>query len=253
MKTFYFLLFTIFLFPYLSRAQTFLDRHNTSWTDAWISCQETESPNPKRDPGHWIMYDFGAQYSLHQSKFWNFNAEIPANPLPEEKTAGGARDIIIDYSSNGTDWTELGEYTLPEAPFSTFYEGDPGPDFNGVVARYVLISIASHYGSGNCVGLSEVKFDATIATSTEIPEEDLVIDAHLSPNPASEYSVLEVGKTFDGLKYSVLDNTGRLLRQGVVNSSRTKINTVNLTSGVYTVVLYNSQGKKSMLLTVINH
>ena len=37
--------------------QAYPDRHSTSYTDAWLSCEETTPPNIKRDAGHWIMYE----------------------------------------------------------------------------------------------------------------------------------------------------------------------------------------------------
>lgn len=224
-------------------SQAYPDRHNTSWTDGWVSCEETESPNIKRDPGHWIMYDFGDQYALHASTIWNFN--VP------DTTGRGMRDIVVDYSNDGLTWTEVTEFTVPEAPGSAFYQGAAGPDFEGVVARYVLVSVLNNHGDPNCVGMSELRINATIATSTNIPDRDLDIDLVASPNPATEYTQIRISEYDNDLKYSLLDMSGKLLRQGNISNNPFRLNTSNLISGVYSLTVYDETGKKSILINVI--
>ncbi len=225
--------------------QAYPDRHSTSWTDAWISCEETDSPNIKRDPGHWIMYDFGDQYSLHRSTIWNFN--VP------DSTSRGMQDIVVDYSNDGQNWTEVTEYTVPEAPGSSIYQGADGPNFEGIVARYVLISVLNNYGDANCVGMSELRINATIATSTNIPDGELNLVLEANPNPASEYTTVKISD-FDGdLNYSLTDMNGRLLRQGKILGSELRLNTSSLVSGTYSLTVHNEVGKKALLINVINN
>jgi len=237
---------TIFLFTLISAyGQAYPDRHNTSYTDAWVSCEESESPNIKRDPGHWIMYDFGDQYSLHESTIWNFN--VP------DTTSRGMNEIVIDYSNDNENWVELGEYNISEAPGSTIYQGDEGPDFGGVVARYVLISILSTHGDATCAGMSEFRVNATISTSTNIINKELEIDLSANPNPASEFTIIEIGEVLTELNYSLLDMSGKLLRQGIVTATNFRLNTSTLASGAYTLTIHNQNGNKSILINVINN
>ena len=226
-------------------SQAYPDRHSTSWTDGWVSCVETESPNIKRDPGHWIMYDFGDQYSLHGSTIWNFN--VP------DTTNRGIQDIVVDYSNDGQNWTEVSEFTVPEASGSTIYQGEDGPNFDGVVARYVLVSVLNNHGDPNCVGMSELRINATIATSTNIPEGELNLVLDASPNPASEFTNISISEFSKGLNYSLLDMSGKLLRQGSVNGNEFRLNTSSLLSGVYSLTIHNENGKKSILINVINN
>lgn len=226
-------------------SQAYPDRHNTSWTDGWVSCEETESPNVKRDPGHWIMYDFGDQYSLHASTIWNFNEP--------DNTSRGIQDVVIDYSNDGQNWTEVTEFNIPEAPGSAFYQGDEGPNFEGVVARYVLVSVLNNYGDPECVGMSELRINATIATSTNIPEGSLDLELEASPNPAREYTNISISENDSDLSYSLMDMSGRLLRQGTVNSTEFRLNTANLASGSYSLTVHDVTGKKSILINVINN
>ena len=226
-------------------SQAYPDRHSTSWTDGWVSCVETESPNIKRDPGHWIMYDFGDQYSLHASTIWNFN--VP------DTTNRGMQDIVVDYSNDAQNWTEVAEYTVPEAPGSAFYQGDAGPDFEGVIARYVLISVLNNYGDANCVGMSELRINATIATSTNIPQGELDLVLEASPNPASEYTNVTLSNFDKNLNYSLSDMNGKLLRQGIVSNKEFRLNTTSLVSGTYSLTVYNDTGNKSLLINVIKN
>ena len=240
------LLSTLFVFSALSaNSQAYPDRHNTSYTDAWVSCEESESPNINRDAGHWIMYDFGDQYSLHESTIWNFN--VP------DTTSRGMNDIVIDYSNDGEEWLELGEYTVNEAPGSTIYQGDEGPNFGGVVAKYILISILSTHGDANCAGMSEFRVNATISTSTNMPNKELVLELEANPNPAAEFTIIEVGELLTDLQYSLLDISGKLLRQGKVTDTNFRLNTSALASGAYTLTVHNQDGNKSILINVINN
>jgi len=225
--------------------QAYPDRHNTSYKDAWVSCEETESPNIKRNAGHWIMYDFGDLYSLHESTIWNFN--VP------DTTSRGMNNIVIDYSNNGDDWIELGEYDINEAPGSTIYQGEIGPNFDGVVARYVLISILSTHGDMDCAGMSEFRVNATIATSTNTVNKELGIQLSANPNPASEYTNIVMDEALSNLNYSLTDINGKLLRQGIVNATEFRLNTNGLVSGTYNLTVHNATGKKSIAISVINN
>ena len=75
--------------------QAFPDRHTTNAFDAWISCEPSPNPNPARGTSHWIRYDFGQSYSLYDLTLWNLN-----HP---QYVSSGLRNVIIDYSTNGTN------------------------------------------------------------------------------------------------------------------------------------------------------
>ena len=240
------LLSTLFIFTVISvYSQAYPDRHNTSYTDAWVSCEEAESPNIKRDAGHWIMYDFGDQYSLHESTIWNFN--VP------DTTSRGMNDIVIDYSNDGETWIELGEYSINEAPGSSFYQGETGPNFGGVVAKHILITILSTHGDATCAAMSEFRVNATIATSTNVPNKELTLELAANPNPASEFTIIQIGEVLDNLQYSLVDISGKLLRQGMVTNTDFRLNTSALASGAYSLTVHNQEGNKSILVNVINN
>lgn len=234
-------LFALNTYCYLF-CQAYPDRHNTSWNDAWISCQTAVSPNILRNEGHWIMYDLGDQYSLHESTIWN-------NNVPGE-TDRGLNEVVIDYSKDGSNWIELGTYILAEGPGSSFYQGDEGPDFDGVNARYILISAISNHG-GDCYSLSEIRINAAISTSSSFYDNELDLDISLSPNPATDFSVLILDKVPDGnVRYQITDMNGKLIKTDIVTNNQVRINTSELVSGIYTVTVHNEKGIKSISLNV---
>ena len=145
MKVFYILSLT--LLPLFLSAQCIPSRHNTNLNDGWVSCSTSSNPNTARGTGHWIRYDLGAMHNIEDLQFWNYN-----HPDYLDR---GARDISIDISSNGVNWTEVATYTLEQATGKSTYIGELGPDINAS-ARHVLITINSTYGS-SCAALSEVR------------------------------------------------------------------------------------------------
>ena len=131
-----------------SQGQIYPDRHTTNAYDGWISCEKSNNPNPARGSSHWIRYDFGQTYALHDVVFWNMN-----HP---DHLVNGLKNVLIEYSTNGSTWHFVDTFTVPKAPASGFYEGVQGPDLGGVNARYLLITAVDNHGGG-CYGLSEFR------------------------------------------------------------------------------------------------
>ncbi len=157
--------------------QCFPDRHNTSYADAWISCNKSVNPNPVHSTSHWIMYDLGYVYVLGQMHIWNCN-------IPEIQEAG-VRRLAVDYSMDGVQWTTWGDTELESTDASGFYEGQEGPDFDGLEARYILLTVKEDLGA-DCACLSEIRIKTSgLSTSTDdpwIPGTAL----KLFPNPAQD-------------------------------------------------------------------
>jgi|GEM_PF-3586567 len=126
-------------------------RHNNTWFDGWISCEEAMSPNAARGAGHWILYDFSQQYAMFEMRVWNTNAP--------EILDYGMQNVLIDISNDGVNWTEFGAFLFPQGTGDSRYEGVDVMSFDSINARYVLITGVDNYG-GNCFGLSEVRIRA---------------------------------------------------------------------------------------------
>ena len=123
------------------------DLHSTDEADIWLS--NMTGPQPS-----WIQYEFDRLYKLHQMLVWNSNQAI------EPVVGLGFKDVTIEYSTNGTDWTVLADVPeFAQAPGQDGYEHNTTVDFGGVVARYVKITANSNWGGlVPQYGLSEVRF-----------------------------------------------------------------------------------------------
>mgnify|MGYP001279789648 CR=1 FL=1 len=169
----------------------FENRHSTDANDAWHSCTPSANPNSARGSSHWIMYDLGYIYTLTTSRIWNYNAPNHLNR--------GIQNAVIDISTDGTNWTVLGNFVFPQANASGFYEGFTGPDFGSVQARYVIITALSNYG-GSCYGLGEIKIDVV---NSPLPVSLLTIEVLCKDKPELHWSTAsEINNDYFEIQYS---------------------------------------------------
>ena len=123
------------------------DLHSTDETGIWVSSMTGLQPT-------WIQYEFDRVYKLHQMWVWNHNT-------PLEPVLGfGLKDVTIEYSANGTDWTVLADVTeFARAPGQNDYAYNTTVDFGGTLANYVKLTANSNWGGlMPQYGLSEVRF-----------------------------------------------------------------------------------------------
>jgi Gylcosyl hydrolase family 115 C-terminal domain/F5/8 type C domain len=113
----------------------------------WLS-----SPN---DPGPvWIQYEFDKVYKLNEMWIWNSNDSL------EQVIGLGIKEAVVEYSTNGTDFTTLGTtYEFAQGTGAAGYAHNTTIDFGGVGAKYVRITAKSNWkGLLPQYGLSEVRF-----------------------------------------------------------------------------------------------
>lgn len=218
------------------QSQCYLERHNTTWYDAWTSCNKKISPNPKRDSSHWILYQLGYEYTLGESYFWNHNTPSSLNY--------GAKKIAVDYSMDGINWTAWGDFTLLKASGSKYYEGEKGPNFKNLKTRYLLLTILESYG-GQCTSLAELKIDvqstSNITAYRSQPTSDC-LSALTYPNPFKNIIGLDITNTCNAAySYHIEDIMGRkvssptnITQKGLHNA---RFNGSHLGSGVYFLVV----------------
>ncbi|MHC4498241.1 MAG: LamG-like jellyroll fold domain-containing protein [Planctomycetota bacterium] len=123
------------------------DLHSKDETDMWLS--SVAGPQPT-----WIQFQFDKVYKLHQIMVWN------SNQMVEPVVGFGFKDVTIEYSVNGTDYTTLGTTVqFAQAPGAPGYAYNTTVDFGGVGAKYVRLTANSNWGGIlNQYGLSEVRF-----------------------------------------------------------------------------------------------
>ncbi|MHC4512009.1 MAG: discoidin domain-containing protein, partial [Planctomycetota bacterium] len=120
--------------------------HSTEATDMWLSDNEPL--------GGWIQYEFDKVYKLHAVWVWN------SNQVFEPLFGFGMKDVTVEYSTNGTDWTALaGVPEFAKAPGTPGYAHDTTVDFDSAVAKVVRLTATSNWGGVlPQFGLSEVRF-----------------------------------------------------------------------------------------------
>jgi hypothetical protein len=121
------------------------DGHVTSIAETWLSSRTATG-------AQWIQFAFGRTYKLHQMWIWNHNNEF------ESYVGFGIKDAKIEYSTNGTDWTTLGDYQFARAPGTPNYAHNTTIDLSGILASHVRITAKSTWGGNSQCGLSEVRF-----------------------------------------------------------------------------------------------
>lgn len=229
-------------------AQCYPDRHNTSWNDAWYSCEESVNPNAQRGEGHWIMYDLRHIYRLSKGKIWNINAPDRLNE--------GFNDFYVDYSKDGENWETLGEFSAAMGPGDNLYEGEELFNFAGDSARFVLLTAASNYG-GECYGIAEMRIDVVdvVEDLNQTQSECLFVSAF--PNPHESNFSLNVGSLCNGpIYYQLYNSSATMIMSGVFPENGVQdyqMTTAGVSSGVYyLVVIQNGQSVQTQIVKINN-
>ncbi len=196
------------------------DTHSTNVYDSWVSCQMATNPNPARGNSHWVQYDLGYVYSLGPTYLWNFNVM--------GQTDRGMKNIIIDYSLDGVNWTLASTFQLPQATGLPTYIGDYGPNLNDIDARYILITASDTWGTNGCAGLSEVQFEIQGVVSNE--EVSSVLSLEIYPNPADQFVTIETD--YELTEVILLGVTGAELAR---YQNQARIDVSYLPSGAYMI------------------
>jgi hypothetical protein len=121
------------------------DQHSITPADMWFSARGAFP--------HWIEYTFDKVYKLDKMWAWNSNQSL------EIMFGLGAKDVTVQYSLDGDNWMDLGDFEFVRAPGTSDCGPDTKVDFGGVTAKYVKLVINSNWGGLIAQGsLSEVRF-----------------------------------------------------------------------------------------------
>jgi hypothetical protein len=122
-----------------------LDQHSTLASDMWLSSAGVQPV--------WIQYEFDKAYKLHELWVWN------SNQLIESFLGLGAKEVTIEVSQDGIDWTQIeGTSQFAQAPGNANYTPNTTVAFGGAMAKFVRITVTSGWGVMPQSGLSEVRF-----------------------------------------------------------------------------------------------
>jgi hypothetical protein len=152
----------------------------------------------------WIQYEFDKVYLLREMWVWNYNGGF------EAFFGNGFKDVTVEYSTNGTDWTTLGDFEFAQAPGQNDYEHGTTVDFKNAAAKFVRLTAKSRWGEiVPQYGLSEVRFIyvplQARGASPAPGQTGLPVDVVLSWRPGREAASHEV--YFSPDKQAVTDGT----------------------------------------------
>ncbi len=121
------------------------DEHSTLNTDMWAGGTGGTEPV-------WIQYEFDRVYKLYELWVWNYNVVF------EAMLGFGFNDVTIEYSVDGTEWTNLSDVVFAQGTGKATYTHNTTVDMEGVAAKYVRLTANTGYGLTGQFGLSEVRF-----------------------------------------------------------------------------------------------
>jgi len=177
------------------------DEHSTESFDMW-------QISPTGDDPLTIEFAFDAVCKLHEMLIWNYNVQF------ELMLGFGLKDVTIEYSENGVDWTVLGDVVFNQAMAQPTYTANTTVDFGGVAAQYVKITVNSGWGTLPVpqYGLSEVRF-LHIPVQAREPQPadgaaDIAPEANLTWRAGREAVSHEVYLSTDPNALELIDTTG---------------------------------------------
>ena len=141
------------------------DQHSTEMTHMWMSAGVPA----------WIQYTFDKEYKLDELWVWNANSQL------ETYMSFGAKDVTIEYSTNGETWVTLeGVPEFARGSGLPNYAANTTVNCGGVTARYVKLTINATWGNPMAASLSEVRFFYVPVQAREPQPADGAADVSLA-------------------------------------------------------------------------
>ncbi len=122
--------------------------HDELYSNMWIADRDDIHPT--------LTFDLGGVYDLTAADIWQYN--VPG------VFGRGVQNFTIAVSSDDVNFTQVASATLTESSGGNI-PAQVVP-FSGT-GRYVRFSVQSNYGDPQFAGLSEVKFEGTLAVTAD--------------------------------------------------------------------------------------
>jgi len=133
--------------------------HSADMLDMWVSDVETE--------GAWIQYTFEETRKLDQMHVWNFNTAF------EDVLGWGLKDVTIELTEDGTNWSILKDITLNQGISTDNYAANTVVDLDGIMVQGIRLTARNNWGELiDLYGLSEVQLFRIIGNAREPEPSD---------------------------------------------------------------------------------
>jgi len=192
--------------------------HSNSPFDLWLSVAPDMNP--------WIQFEFDTIFSLDEMHVWN------CNHSSEAVIGWGVKNVRIQTSVNGVNWTLLTTTQFDRAPGFVPSPYNTAVDFGGVAAKYVRLNIQSNWGGLlPQYGLSEVRFIGDVGVSATLSVSSSAGGSVAAPGEGS-YSFTQ-GTSVSIVAspqahYQFVDWTGTAVNAGKVANARSASTTVTM-------------------------
>jgi len=101
-----------------------------------------------------------------------------------------------------------------------------------------------HHGVSD---MFQIHFDDLEITSTVSTNEIESIEMDIYPNPANNILNIKSDSKYIGTKYAIIDNSGKIVLTGLISSNLTRLNTENLSHGIYLLSAGNNIKRKFII------
>ncbi len=174
------------------------DEHSTNSSDMWLV-------NPVSGEPVTIEFEFDRVYKMHELLVWNYNVQF------ELVLGFGVKNVTVETSEDGVDWSVLGDVELGQGTTQADYTANTTFDLQGVTARYVRLMVNGGFGPMGQYGLSEVRF-LYIPVSARQPQPgdgaaDVDLDTVLSWRAGREAVAHDVYLGVDSVALELVDAT----------------------------------------------
>jgi len=151
----------------------------------------------------YLQCEFDKVYKLYELMVWNYNVTF------EPMLGFGFKDVTIEMSEDGENWTVLKDVVFAQATAKADYTANTTVDLEGVAAKYVRLTANSGYGTTGQFGLAEVRFLYTPVLARE-PEPvdgatDVSVDSILDWRAGREAVSHEVALGTDAEALAVIE------------------------------------------------
>ena len=146
-----------------------------TWIGQDLGYDTSAAPNTTVGPA-WVKFVFDDIYKLGEVWVWNGN-------LSGIGADYGMRNVIVEYSVDGTTWYTKGTYEFPKGTGTTDYTGFSAFNFNGTSAKYVVFTAAvanGNWGYPNVYMLSEVRFNGTSDYATQASPNNNALEVSIN-------------------------------------------------------------------------
>jgi len=121
-------------------------QHSIDAADMWLTNATGEQPT-------WIQYKFDNVYKLYEMSVWNYNVQF------ELVLGFGFKDVTVESSIDGIEWTALGDYEFAQGTARAAYAANTVIALDEVAAKYIRLTANGNWGGMlPQLGLSEVQF-----------------------------------------------------------------------------------------------